>query len=214
MHPKNLTKKTPVNGFTLIELLIALFVFMTLSMIAGAALYNTFQTKQHLEIHQAKLATLQLATALLRQDISQMIDRPPTIAGAPLPSFVGSATSLQFTRDGLINPEERYFRSHLQRVAYSLQEGRLIRQTFNLLDGSTAVQPSTSKTLLANLTQVNFTYLDKENKRRKNWQAQTDASGTDETLPSAILVELVWPKQEKITLTFKITASSLSAAKK
>lgn len=211
-------------GFTLIELLVALFIFSIISVISTTGLHTVFLSKEKLQFHEKALSDLQLATALLRQDFTQIIDRPVFLSGSAISALAGDETNIGFTRDGHINPGASQNRSNLQRVYYSTEQGKLLRRATTVLDNVN--NPETkAKTLLDGFSKITFFYVDGKGNRQSKWDskqaqgaAQEEAAKDEEevtkeeenTFPEAIIVELDSSTNQKLTLVFKLTARSLT----
>ena len=125
------------RGFTLLELMIAILLF---SMISAAAykLFNSVNRAQQVtDGILDKLDTIQRAEVILEKDFFQAVTRPvrnefgDRIAAMQAPGSDGFA--VEFTRSGWRNPLNQ-LRSNLQRVAYSLEEGQLVRYYWPDLD--------------------------------------------------------------------------------
>ena len=134
------------GGFTLLELVVALAVFAVLATLAYGGLRQVLQARERLEAVDRELAAVQQAFAALERDLLQAADRPVRDAlGDELPAFVGRGEPgegpvLELTRAGRPNPVGLR-RSHLERVAYALQGGRLERWSWEALDRAPGALP-------------------------------------------------------------------------
>ena len=157
-------------GLTLIELLIAMAIFAVLSASMFIA-FDSFQKgKVVTEANADRLKAYQLAFNILARDFQQMLPRPvrdefgsetPLYA---LKSDVGS--EVEFTRAGWNrSPFSKVKRAELQRVAYYLEEKKLMRGSWRVLDRAEDSVPDRSELLdgVEGLSFV-FYYQDKQNK--------------------------------------------------
>ena len=134
--------KLPANsrhrGFTLIELMIAVAIFSLMTVFAYAGVNQIINTRILAAESLDRLASVQFALRLLALDIEQIHPRPvreefgdnlvPTVI-ADLRRF----NQLELTRAGWRNPLGTP-RPSLQRVAYRLEDGELIRSHWTVLD--------------------------------------------------------------------------------
>ncbi|MGI2028341.1 type II secretion system minor pseudopilin GspJ [Endozoicomonas acroporae] len=168
------------NGFTLLELLIALMIFSLLSGAAYRLFVSVSQTQQTTVSHLKYLDQWQRFRLLLENDLLQVTLRPVRDeSGLLQPALVGNSDTpyqVQFTRSGWRNPLG-VRRSTLQRVAYGVNDGELVRYYWTTLDRATAnasdepqvhMQP-----LLQHVTDVQWQFLD----HQQQWHHQWPPSG-------------------------------------
>ncbi|KTC88961.1 GspJ family T2SS minor pseudopilin variant LspJ [Fluoribacter dumoffii] len=193
----------PFNGFTLIEILIALAVFAILATITTSVLYNAFTTRSRVNEQSERLSELQLAISLIQQDTSQTVERPIRSNDMQLLSaFIGQTHYVEFTRDGDVNPGSIEKRSTLKRVAYSCEQGTLIRRTWNTLDRINQ-KDYEDKILLNHIAECHFGYLNQNLQVLPEWREQAVAlNQRREPFPKAIQVNMVLQDQGKINLLF------------
>ncbi|EIJ35686.1 type II secretion system minor pseudopilin GspJ [Thiothrix nivea] len=142
------------RGFTLVELMISLAVFALLVMMAYQSVNLLLDASRRVEEPQAEFQQLQRAMAFVERDMHQLALLRPANNGQEReednsiiqPEALG--VSLEFTRGG--NPDVAWqlradgqgmMRSSLQRVRYVLEDGKLLRQTWNLVDHVESAQP-------------------------------------------------------------------------
>jgi len=182
-----------MKGFTLVEMLMALAVFALIA-VAGAALLDaTLDGRQAAAATTGRLAELQRARAILRDDLGQLRartirdadgDRRPwqflgntrPVAGEPL---------LAFIRGGWSNPGMAEARSSLAYVEYRLEEGRLERRLLPRPD-PTRETPESRMVLLEGVSELRLSYLG-QGDWRERWQVPVDSR--TEGLPAAIAIE-------------------------
>src|SRR3990167_8575587 len=95
------------RGFSLIEIMVALAVFAILAVITSSVLVNAVQLDHRITTHQEHFHDIELAMALLSQDTTQFI--PRAVRGNEMhlfPPIVGQATYVEFTRAGVVNPDD------------------------------------------------------------------------------------------------------------
>ncbi len=194
-------------GFTLLELLVALAIFGVVAAMAYGGLQNALDTRAAADKQAAELAELQLGFTRMERDLEQIVarsvrdslgDRQPALRGEP-----GSETLLEFTRTGWRNPAGQT-RSHLQRVAYRLKEGQLLRLSWNVLDQGPAAEPQQS-VLLDNVSAVEVQFLDKSLAEQALWpKPEAAANNEKNTLPRAIQMSVEIKGWGRINRLFRV----------
>lgn len=159
------------SGFTLIELLVALAIFGVLAILAYGGLSGMLNTRALTDEKADALRDLQLAYRTLQRDIEQWVPRnirdefgetrPALAAG----NQVGIA--LELTRGGWRNPAEQP-RSTLQRVAYGVRDGELLRSTWLNLDRAPNDTPQ-EQVLLVGVRELQLRFLDQANAWQPSW---------------------------------------------
>lgn len=197
------------RGFTLLELLIALAIFAILSTAAYSGLRQVLFTRSAVEAQSQRLAAVQLTFFRLEQDIGQAIrrsirdefnERQPALSSDEL-----AADRLTLTRTGWDNPLGQR-RANLQRVAYRLQEGRLWRRYWQVLDRGGLMEPRETL-LLERVQALQMRFLDGD-----EWQAQWPPPLHDavtgqrrlESLPRAVEIRLTLEDWGEITRLFPL----------
>lgn len=126
-----------LRGFTLLELMIAILLFSMVSAAAYKLFTSVSRAQQVTDGILEKLDAIQRAEVVIEKDFFQMTPRPirnefgDKIAALKAPGTDGE--TLEFTRSGWRNPLD-LARSNLQRVAYALEDGQLIRYYWPVLD--------------------------------------------------------------------------------
>jgi len=128
----------PARGFTLLELLVSLSIFAAIGVMAYSGLANVMRQQAQTEAYSDRMQDLQLTYHILQRDFEQFITRDiRNEFGDTSPALVsgGNYAGVEFTRAGYPNPA-RFLRSNLQRVAYLMDDGRLLRRSWRVLDRS------------------------------------------------------------------------------
>jgi general secretion pathway protein J len=174
------------SGFTLAELLVSLFIFGLLSAAGVGLLSFSVRAQEAADARLGELADFRRAAALLTGDLAQAAPRMARDrTGTARPAFDGlggdqGGMTLAFVRRGWENLDDAP-RASLQRVEYSLADGRLERRVYPRLDGAAALPPTT---VVDGVSRIRFRYRDREGAWRERWDP---TKATD--LPRA--VELV-----------------------
>lgn len=170
------------RGFTLIEVLAALAVFAVAAVMAYGGLNHVLRGQAQAEAMALELASLQTAFGWLERDLAAAAPRPVRdLLGGRLAAMQASPQSspmLQFTRSTLGLPG----RPPLQRIAYTLDEQRLLRLSWPVLDRAPRTAPH-AEALLEGVQAFRLRFLGQD------WSAEWPAGGAG-TLPRAVEVEL------------------------
>lgn len=194
------------DGFTLIELLVAIAVFSILALVAYGGLQSLLLGRDDVEREMQQLAELQMVFLNLQRDLEQTVNRPLRSAyGEELAAFAVSAEAgraqIELTRAGWRNPMSRA-RSHLLRVAYELQGGRLQRSYWNVLDRAQDSKP-VSRVLMANIRAMTLRFLAADDEWHDDWAGPVEAD--EATLPRAIEVTLEIDNWGEVRRVFSLT---------
>jgi len=132
-------------GFTLIEVLVALAVFAILSALAYGGLSQTLTSAEILSDRMDRLQGLQRAVRMLSDDLQQLTPRPvrDELGDGLTPALNTSFQSgfaIELTHAGWSNPV-RLPRSTLQRTAYRIEDGELVRYYWPILDRTLGIEP-------------------------------------------------------------------------
>ena len=165
-------KGQPANrpsGFTLIEILVALFIFAVVGLISAQLLGRTVNAYEVLDDRGQRLSQIHRAMLVVERDMLQFRNRPIRMAqGEPLPALmIGDEGALSMTRGGWRNPLQRP-RSELQRVGYRIQEEKLVRAYWPVLDRRGDEEPI-SQTLLEGVEDLEFFAIDQNGQEHKFW---------------------------------------------
>lgn len=138
------------SGFTLIEILVAVLIFGLIGVGAFSTLRAAQDAQQTLRERGERFLQLQRAITTFSRDYQQLVTRRVRDSyGDRLPMVQGISdetdTWIAFTRSGWRNPAQLP-RSTLEFVRYALEEGRLVRYSYLLLDQ--AQQPVVKRRVL------------------------------------------------------------------
>ena len=163
---------TARNGFTLIEVMVALAVFGVLSVMAYMALGQTLSNADMLGERMQRLEAMQRAIRYLDSDLMQTAPRP--VRGLlgdgyepAIRSSFGSEYALEVTHGGWNNPAGLP-RGTLQRSAYRIEDGELIRYHWRVLDRTINNEPIQT-VLLDGVESIVFRYLTSDGEGSEQW---------------------------------------------
>lgn len=155
--------RSNVRGFTLLELLVAMAIFAVIGALALGGL-NAVLAQQEIARRQLdRLNDVQRAVRLLTADFSQLNPRYVRDAlGTPELPIVSPCTVeylVCLTRDGWRNPFAQFPRGTLQRVQYALEDGKLARSYWAVMDRTLVNEPR-EQVLLEDVEAFEVAYLD------------------------------------------------------
>lgn len=182
------------SGFTLIELLVALAVFGVLSALAYMTLGQTLANADMLTVRMDRLQATQRTMNFLSTDLLQAVPRPVRAdLGEPQPALASSFAAdfaLQLTHGGWPN-SAGVPRSTLQRTAYRIEDGELIRYYWNVLDRTVNNIP-VATVLLDDVESLTFAFLQADGEWAEQWPPLSVQTGTSSSaLPRAVEIKLV-----------------------
>lgn len=190
------------SGLTLPELLIALLIFSMVSTATVAALRLGVEARDQLKSSEARLADLQIAAILLKEDLAQLrlrtvrdefgdIAGPPFRGGRewrPVNEPDGERLLVAFVRAGWTNPNNDAPRSTLQYVEYLEKDGALVRRFRPFLDDARG-QPRFERRLIGDARDLKIEFLTGLSSVEADGLAWADAwpvPGTPASAPRAI----------------------------
>lgn len=161
-----------VGGFTLVELLVALAIFAILSVLAYGGYNNSVKQNAIARANMARLEALQTTVRLLTQDFEQLAPRPvrDVIGDSRLPALLADQRAenlFALTRSGWSNPAGLP-RPTLQRVSYVLEDGKLRREHFMVLDATLSNEP-VRRELLDRVKSVAVRFMDGQRQWQEQW---------------------------------------------
>jgi general secretion pathway protein J len=197
--PRILTRKA--QGFTLLEILVAVAIFAIVGALAFGGYSELTRQSERLAESAARTRAIQSAVHRLVQDFSSLEPRPirEPLGDSLQPALLADARKEQlaeFTHSGWSNPAG-VPRSTLQRVAYTLEDGKLTRNYWVTLDRTLDTEPVRT-VLLDRVKSVNLRFMTNNRRFTDQWPALgTDGSpaiaigpNAARTLPIAVEITL------------------------
>ena len=167
----NIITRTACYGFTLLELLVSVSVFAILSVMAYGGLSSVIENSQQTDVAMQRLQQVQLTMLKVSRDLSQITVRNIRDEYGNPNNYImngdGDSIFVEFTRNGLRTPAD-FNRSHLQRVAYKLEDNTLTRLHWPQLDRAQEAQPYET-VLLEQVESTEIRYLDSNNEWHDEW---------------------------------------------
>lgn len=150
------------SGFTLVEVMVALAIFGMLAAFAYGTLGQTLANAEILTDRMARLQSVQRTVRYLTEDFMQLAPRPVREdlgenLGPALHTNVQSDFAVELTHGGWSNPATLP-RGTLQRVAYRLEEGELVRYHWPVLDRTLSNEPA-GRVLLDEVDSILFRFM-------------------------------------------------------
>lgn len=187
----NHCSKPDFHGFTLLELLVAVAIFAVLSAMAYGGLRNVIDNSQQTDLTMQRLQKVQMAMVKITRDFTQLSRRDIRDEYGNNSYYILSSEDddifIEFSRGGRRNPAELQ-RSHLQRVAYRLEENTLSRLHWPHLDRPQEALPYES-ILLEDVENVTIRFLDNQNEWHEVWPPLNATNQADENTDSISAVE-------------------------
>ncbi|MCH1601633.1 MAG: type II secretion system minor pseudopilin GspJ [Luminiphilus sp.] len=207
---------SPESGFTLVEVLIAMAITAFVSVLSYQTLSTALAGIESARTESERLHEINRAFTVLSRDVRQMTNRPVRDEFGQMASAVSGGElardPLRLTRSGWHNSTGAP-RSTLQRVAYRLEEDKLLRLSYPVLDRTTAIEPTETVLIdgvevfeLRFLPSVNALEVDRNQViDRRFWQENwvADVGFTDKIIdpPAAIEVRMIlsdWGELERL----------------
>ena len=159
------------TGFTLIELLVAISIFVVLGVLAYGGYNNSVKQTEIARTSMKRLAQVQTTVRVITQDFEQLAPRPvrDVVGDTRLPALMSMSKGqqlLSLTRAGWTNPGGLP-RATLQRVSYVLEDDKLRREHFTVLDATLSNEP-VKRELIDHVKSVRVRFMDDQ----KQWQEQ------------------------------------------
>jgi general secretion pathway protein J len=167
------------RGFTLIEIMVAVVITAILAAMTFQAIQQAVENRTRIGQNAERLQALQFTLRSLVQDFSQATPRPVReSSGASYQSAVMSGAPVgvlvTLTRGGWMNPAGLE-RSTLQRVRYVLEDGKLRREYWNVLDAQLD-PPPIPRVLLDKVKSVQLRYMSENFSWQNDWPPLTPGS--------------------------------------
>jgi len=195
-------------GFTLIEIMVAVAIFAVLTMLAYGALGESLQNAERLTASMQRLQSIQRSIRFLSSDLLQAAPRPirDELGDAYRPALIsslGGDFAIELTHGGWGNPAGLP-RGTLQRSAYRIEDGKLLRYQWSVLDRTYANEP-VAAVLLEDIDSLVFRFFDDSGEVSEVWPPQYAAGGGGlRTRPRAVEIILQLPDEGEITRLVEI----------
>jgi len=196
------------RGFTLIEVFVALTVFGVMAMLAYMSLGQTLSNADMLNERMDRLQAIQRTISYLSTELLQTVPRPVRVelGDAPVPalqSSFGSEFALQLTHGGWPNPAG-VPRSTMQRTAYRIEDGELIRYHWNVLDRTVNNTPLAT-IMLDDVESLTFRFLQPTNEWTEQWPPLSTQGGPKSALPRAVEIVLTLADEGEINRLVEVS---------
>ncbi len=180
-------KPASIYGFTLFEVLIAVSIFAVIGTIAMTNLIQVGRAGERISNAQQRLSDIQFALGYMGKDLSQLINRKVRDQyGDEQEQFMLNDNVLQFTHNGWANLLQQT-RSQLQRVAYRLDDKKLMREYTLQLDQGYSEQ-QVKQALLDDVEDFEVRLVTTDTEKMDAWPV--DDGTTTSLIPVAVEVSL------------------------
>ena len=185
------------SGFTLLELLVAMGIFAVIGAMALGGLNAIVGQQTQAAIQTERLAKLQRAIRLLTTDFSSaepryIRDELGSDRELPLTTEGRGQFLVRLTRGGWPNPAGLPHRGTLQRVQYRLEDDKLFREYWPVVDPVLGDKPR-SEELLSGVKSVKLLFLDSSpgaGEWQPQWPPLRNAAAAPAGRPRAVRVTL------------------------
>jgi general secretion pathway protein J len=196
------------QAFTLIEVLVALAIFGVMSLLAYAALGTSLSNADLLNARMDRLQAIQRSVRGLSSDLMQAAPRPVRqelgdTLGPAMQTDLTSQFALELTHGGWNNPAGLP-RGTLQRAAYRIEDGSLVRYHWTVLDRTFSNEPI-AIVLLDDVESLTFRYLQSNGEWIEVWPpADQPGSGDVRARPRAVEFILNLADEGEITRIIEV----------
>jgi general secretion pathway protein J len=159
-------------GFTLLEILVAIAIFAIVAVLAYSGYSELTRQAERLSVSAARTRAIQSTVQRMAQDFASLEPRPvrEPLGDNMQPALMADSRSDQlaeFTHSGWSNPAG-VPRSTLQRVAYRLEDGRLTRNYWVMLDRTLSTEPVRT-VMLDRVTSVTLRFMTANRRFTDQW---------------------------------------------
>lgn len=201
-------RSTLQKGFTLIEVFVALVVFGVMAMLAYMSLGQTLSNADMLNERMDRLQSIQRTVSYLSTELLQTVPRPVRVelGDAPMPALQSSFSSdfaLQLTHGGWPNPAG-VPRSTMQRTAYRIEDGDLVRYHWNVLDRTVNNTPLAT-IMLEDVESLTFRFLQVTNEWTEQWPPLAAGGAPNFGLPRAVEIVLTLADEGEISRIVEVS---------
>ncbi len=178
------------QGFTLIEIMVAVSIFAIMSVMAWGALGRSLSDAEMLTDRMDRLQAIQRSVRFITTDLSQAAPRSvrSELGDRQVPAILSSLTSefaIELTHGGWNNPAGLP-RGSQQRSAYRLEEDKLVRYHWNVLDRTYSNEPVVT-VMLDDVESLFFLFYDESGTSSETWPPQNTVGSTSARIrPRAI----------------------------
>jgi len=196
------------TGFTLLEVLVAMALFALMAAMAYGTLNQTLLSSDILSDRMDRLQALQRTVRTLSDDLQQLAPRPVRDElgdnyGPSLSTAFQSGFAIELTRGGWNNPMILP-RSTMQRAAYRIEDGALLRYHWNVLDRTLSNEP-VIVTLLEEVDSLRFRFFQTDADFIEQWPPDNLNGPTNVRLrPLAVEFVLKLENEDEITRLIEI----------
>ena len=179
------------KGFTLVEVMVAVSVFAVISVASYAAISNVLTAREIIEDKQVNLLSLQRSHSLLKNDIRYVVKRGirDEFSDFQQPILINDGGSLLSLTT--LYPSQNNL-SRLKRVDWVLEEGKLWRNEYLVLDRSFATEKK-SRLILQEIEEMTIYHYAIDNdrvQRSANWGSRDD-------IPLAIEIDILLTNKQR-----------------
>tara|TARA_R110000850_G_scaffold131531_3_gene252435 strand:+ start:287 stop:1009 length:723 start_codon:yes stop_codon:yes gene_type:complete len=190
------------KGFTLLEVLLAIGVTAMIGLGSWQILNSAIRASESTQTRLAELNALQKTMLIISRDLRQLVSRSIRDGFGdyqPAITTKNEFYALEFSRIGWRNPMDDV-RSNIQRVAYELNENKLIRHYWDVLDRAQDSSPI-SRELISEVNSITFRFMNKKGVWTDDWPVTSSSSSaagataadpraSDNELPKAVEISL------------------------
>lgn len=203
-----MTSRFVQNAFTLIEVLVAMAIFAILSALAYGTLSQTVLSAEILGDRMDRLQAIQRTIRMLADDMQQLSPRPVRDElgenfEPALNTGFRSGFAIELTRSGWNNPMVLP-RSTMQRAAYRIEDDKLVRYYWTVLDRTLSNEP-VSVVLLDGVESLEFRFYQANGEFVQQWPPAEQSGPANVRLrPRAVEVILRLEDEGEITRLIEV----------